>query len=184
MGERCGGYFRFGTTQQRVIELAGTFHRRKRDGTVMRADKVQRAEVEACDTGQFGDRPRVMDGARSFDQHAQRNCSAEPFACTVLGQRFERAFDVADGLGFRQCQKRNAIAGFADQNLQIVFPRGMADVVDARADAVVRVGGRADQLGDHPRMLGLKPKSPATSNTGPRARCSSSALAMNRSLPA
>ena len=141
VGERCGGDFRFGTTEQRVIELSGTFHRRKRDGTVMRADKIERAEVEARDSGQCGDRPRVMDGARCFDQYTQRNCSAESLPRAVLGERIKRALDVADGLGLRQRQKRDAIAGFADQNLHVALPRGMANVMDSRAGAIVRVGG-------------------------------------------
>ena len=67
VGERGGRHFGFGTTHQRVVELAGAFHRRERDGAVMRADKIERAEVEARDPGQRSDRPHVMDGARRFD---------------------------------------------------------------------------------------------------------------------
>ena len=82
----------------------------------------------------------VVDVSLVLDAGAVRDPANLPglatFTATMLQQGAGRrsALDIADGFSLRQRQKRDAIARFADQNLQIVLPRGMADVVDARAD--------------------------------------------------
>ena len=121
----------------------------------MRAHEVERAEVEAHDAGQGGDSPDVVNGLGRFNENAQRNRSSNPSARRVLRECVECALDIADALGFRQCQERDAIACFADENLEIALPRRMADVVNACADASVRIRFRLNQRCDHPRVRDL-----------------------------
>ena len=109
----------------------------------------------------------------------------------AIGDVREEALDVGGALGLGQREERDAVAGAVEQHVDLRLPRGVMDVVHARADAreavVVAADERRPSSTACARSLPMgapSSQSQAMSNTGPRSACSASALRMKRSLPA
>ena len=121
----------------------------------MRADEVQRAEVQRHHAGQRRDRPGVVDGAVGLDQHAGRDLAAEAAACRLQREGVEEPRDVAGVARLGQRDEGEPVARLADEDLELFAEGRVGDVVDAHAGAVVRVGRRGQQPRDHRRMRAL-----------------------------
>ena len=121
----------------------------------MGAHEIHRAEVEADDARQRGDRPRVVHGAVRLDHHADRDLAAESAPRGFEREALEEALDVADRFRLGRGQERDAVAGVAEQNRELLDRARVVDVVDPRSDAIEAVGGAGDDRGHLARVLEL-----------------------------
>src|SRR5271170_7171 len=126
-----------------MVELARTLHRRLRNRTVMCADEIERAEVEAGHTGEGGDSPGIVHRTRGLDHDANGDRPLHARAQRLFTYRVQKALHIGNGVYFRQRQERNPRPGVSDQDIEFAAPRRVAEVVDTGADpaeSVVRTG--------------------------------------------
>src|SRR5690606_35036931 len=148
-GERSGGDVGLGANDERVLELAGTFHRTARDGAVVAGDEIHQPEVERFHAVERGDLPGIAQGAVGLDQHVHRQWAVElagRLDAAQLGDLFGR---VGGGAHLGYGDEGQSVAGTADQDLEVALPVRMGDVVDARTDAAEVILGAIDDLDHH-----------------------------------
>ena len=131
MRQRGGDRLALGAADERVVELARAVHRGERNGAAVGAHEIHRAEVEADHARQRGDRPRVVHGAVRLDHHADRDLAAESAPRGFEREALEEALDVADRFRLGRGQERDAVAGVAEQNRELLDRARVVDVVDA-----------------------------------------------------
>jgi hypothetical protein len=90
-----------------------------------------------------------------LDHHRHRNFATEAAPRDLEQQRVDERAHVVGRFGLRQRDEREAVARFADQDLELGVPRRVAQRVHARAHPIVAVRLACDQRGDHLRVLVL-----------------------------
>ena len=82
-----------------------------------------------------------------LDEHAHRDRALEPELRDAIGDVREETLDVGGALRLGKRQERDAVARAVEQDVDFRLPRGVMDVVHARADARETVLRAADEAG-------------------------------------
>jgi hypothetical protein len=155
IAQRSGGDFAFGASNQRMRKLSRRTHRAAGNCAVMGADEIHQAKVDGFDMGQGRNLPHLVQRARRFDQHMDRN-----FALDVVERPH---FVEGDYLGqcvvgvcnLGQHEIRQLLAGTTNDDSQVFSPMRMGHIVDAGTKSFAVICRVPQQVGDHRRMFGL-----------------------------
>ncbi len=152
-----GGNFAFGAYHQRVLELAGATHGAGGYRAVVGGDKIHQAEIKGFDKGQGGNLPGGTQCAGGFDEDVQRDAAVMAAFALHGGDDGVLRQYVVDAACLGQDDVGNAFASLADDDVEVVAPVRVGDVVDARADATKAVGLAHDAGGNHFGVFALAP---------------------------
>ena len=155
------------------------------------ADEVHQAEVQRLDAGQGGDVLHLAQRAVGLDQHMGGDLPRQAAVLGDGGERHQHGLRVLPSADLGKGDVGELLAGRADDDLQVVAPVRVGDVVDARADAAVAVVGAKSMASATISAWAFSApagapssQSQVTSKIGPRACCRASALPISFSLPA
>ena len=117
-----------------MLELPRAPHCRSGDGAVVAADEIHQAEIEGLDPVEGGDLPGFAKRAVGLDEHMNRDLPLDAVAFFSAPDALDLPGGIggAAHLGYRK--EGEPAAGQADQDVHVLLPVGVGDVVDARTD--------------------------------------------------
>lgn len=134
-----GGRYHFGlgARQERVLELAGTLHRRRADGALVGADEIHQAKIKTLYAGQRGNGEDLVQRAVGFDEYMQRDVALHPEPRALGLQSVECQGHIGHAPGLGQGDESQALARQLQEEAQFLAPNAAARGVDAHSDARV-----------------------------------------------
>ncbi|MCY1226609.1 hypothetical protein D9M72_388510 [compost metagenome] len=140
------GDFQHGASDQRMLELLWRAHGIAGNCAMVRRDEVHQAEAQAFHLHQRGDVEGLFERRVCLDQHMDRDMAGDAGIARHLVDMVGHARDLdhVGHLGHDHVGQPGA--GGAHQHVDILAPARVSGIMDAHADAVVRVQRTVDQL--------------------------------------